>query len=435
MAQRAGGVSRRKLLAGSAAAATSSPCLDGACSIRIAARKVSMRSSATGWKKRLPGLRTEGRRRPRLSNRLRASRAQRRRCCRRASRAGAQLGPIDGASSTSRIFRRRRRTDARRLQVLADAAPATADAPVLRRLRAAGAVIVAKTNMSSSLSLASGSIRITARRQPDDRARVPGGSSSGAASRWRMGCARCIGTDTAGSTRIPAAVCGIVGYKPSKFRVPRKAHSHSPPRSIPSASRAQRRRLRCWDAVMAGDEPWALEPQTVPDCDWDSTRGCSEGLDQTVRHGSRGHRRHEASRVRLSEEGLRSSMKCARQRQSQFSSVESYAIHRQWLATRAADYDPNVARGSTGATGFTRDYMNMVRERSALARARMRVLPISTGWFCRHRRSWRRPSGVSASGAFLPKNLLILRKPRSRISSTCARFLSRCLAKTAFPSA
>src|SRR5262245_66392174 len=56
---------------------------------------------------------------------------------------------------------------------------------------------------------------------PADRARVPGGSTSGGAVAVADAmCDIAIGTDTGGSTRIPAALCGIVGFKPSKRRIP-----------------------------------------------------------------------------------------------------------------------------------------------------------------------------------------------------------------------
>src|SRR3981189_1667447 len=56
---------------------------------------------------------------------------------------------------------------------------------------------------------------------PADRARVPGGSTSGGAVAVANGmCEIAIGTDTGGSTRIPAAFCGLVGFKASKKRVP-----------------------------------------------------------------------------------------------------------------------------------------------------------------------------------------------------------------------
>src|SRR5262250_3963652 len=107
-------------------------------------------------------------------------------------------------------------------KVLVDAPPAAIDAPVVRRLRASGAVIVAKTNM---VEFAFSGIGLNPHfgtpGNPADRTRVPGGSTSGGAVAVADGmCEIAIGSDTGGSTRIPAALCGIVGWKPSRQRVP-----------------------------------------------------------------------------------------------------------------------------------------------------------------------------------------------------------------------
>jgi aspartyl-tRNA(Asn)/glutamyl-tRNA(Gln) amidotransferase subunit A len=91
------------------------------------------------------------------------------------------------------------------------------DADVVRRLKAAGAVLIGKTNMhefaygGSSLVTAFGGVR-----NPWDRARIAGGSSGGSASAVAAGlCCAALGSDTAASIRQPAAYCGIVGLKPT----------------------------------------------------------------------------------------------------------------------------------------------------------------------------------------------------------------------------
>jgi len=103
-------------------------------------------------------------------------------------------------------------------------APAVADAPPVARLRAAGAVIVGRTHMSEFAFHGIGSNPHFPRcANPRDEARVPGGSSSGAAVSVVRGQATMgLGTDTGGSTRVPAAFCGIVGYKPTQRRITRE---------------------------------------------------------------------------------------------------------------------------------------------------------------------------------------------------------------------
>jgi amidase len=107
--------------------------------------------------------------------------------------------------------------------------PATADAEVVRRLRAAGAIPIGITNVPElmiwpwTVSEANG---IT--RNPWDLSRTPGGSSGGSAAAVAAGLAPCAtGSDGGGSIRIPAACCGLVGMKPTRGRVPtRPAEEH-----------------------------------------------------------------------------------------------------------------------------------------------------------------------------------------------------------------
>jgi len=112
-------------------------------------------------------------------------------------------------------------------KALVDASPATADAEVVRRVRAGGGIIIAKTNMTEfAFSTVGTNLHYGTPGNPADRTRVPGGSSSGGAVAVADGmCEIAIGTDSGGSTRVPAAFCGIVGFKPSKSRVPTEGAS------------------------------------------------------------------------------------------------------------------------------------------------------------------------------------------------------------------
>jgi aspartyl-tRNA(Asn)/glutamyl-tRNA(Gln) amidotransferase subunit A len=92
-----------------------------------------------------------------------------------------------------------------------------ADAPIVTRLREAGAVIVGKTNLHEfAFGTTSEESAFGAVRNPRDLTRSAGGSSGGAAVALVEGmCFGSVGTDTGGSIRIPSAVCGTVGLKPT----------------------------------------------------------------------------------------------------------------------------------------------------------------------------------------------------------------------------
>src|SRR5215510_12125194 len=108
--------------------------------------------------------------------------------------------------------------------VLRDAPPAKHDAPAVARLRAAGFIPIGRTNMTEFAFSGLGiNPHYDTPRNPYDRktGRIPGGSSSGAAVSVTDGMAAGgLGTDTGGSCRIPAALCGTVGYKPTASRIP-----------------------------------------------------------------------------------------------------------------------------------------------------------------------------------------------------------------------
>lgn len=107
--------------------------------------------------------------------------------------------------------------------ILREASPALTDAPILTRLKAAGFVVIGRTQMSefafTGLGLNPHGPQPV---NPVDPIRVPGGSSSGAAVSVGLGqVAAAIGTDTGGSVRIPAAFCGLTGFKPTQARITR----------------------------------------------------------------------------------------------------------------------------------------------------------------------------------------------------------------------
>ena len=106
--------------------------------------------------------------------------------------------------------------------------PEAADAEVVRRLRAAGAVVVGKTTMPEfgAWPYTEGASRGVTR-NPWDRTRTPGGSSGGTAVAVATGMAPIgLGGDGGGSIRIPSAMCGLFGLKPQRGRVSTAPHPH-----------------------------------------------------------------------------------------------------------------------------------------------------------------------------------------------------------------
>lgn len=105
-------------------------------------------------------------------------------------------------------------------RIFADRVP-TADAHVVTRLRAAGAISVGKANTHEwAFGVTSQNPHFGGTRNPWDLARIPGGSSGGSAAALASGLVHgALGSDTGGSIRIPASLCGVVGLKPTFGRV------------------------------------------------------------------------------------------------------------------------------------------------------------------------------------------------------------------------
>lgn len=102
------------------------------------------------------------------------------------------------------------------------AAPAIRDASAVERLRAAGAVLVGTTNMDKfAYGFSTENAHFGVTRNPHDTTRIAGGSSGGSAAAVAAGMAcLAIGSDTNGSIRVPASLCGLYGLRPSMDAVP-----------------------------------------------------------------------------------------------------------------------------------------------------------------------------------------------------------------------
>jgi aspartyl-tRNA(Asn)/glutamyl-tRNA(Gln) amidotransferase subunit A len=258
--------------------------------------------------------------------------------------------------------------------ILAGGPPAIQDAAIIARLRAAGLIIMGRTQMSEFAFTGLGLNPHTAQPvNPQDPARVPGGSSGGAAVSVALRqVAGAIGTDTGGSVRVPAAFCGVVGFKPTQRRISRAGVfplSASLDSIGPLAWTVED--CRILDSLMA-DEPLTRTPPAdikalrlgVPN------NYFLEGLAPEVADA------WTASLTILSRAGARIQPFDFPELDripgihagGTISNAEAFALHRRLGLLAHRDlYDPNVlARIDVGAGMSAADYLDLLAARAAL---------------------------------------------------------------------
>lgn len=235
-------------------------------------------------------------------------------------------------------------------RVLADAPPAARDAVAVARLREAGFVVMGRTNMTefaySGLGL---NPHYGTPLNPYDRqtGRIPGGSSSGAAVSVTDGMAAVgLGTDTGGSCRIPAALTGLTGFKPTAARVP--ATGAFPLSTTLDSIGGIGHTVNCCalvDAILSGEPVYPDEHAPLA--------GLRVGVPQTLAlDGMDGDvgKAFQAALQRLAQAGAaiveapfaEFSELAAINAKGGYTAAESYPLHRDMMARHGGLYDPRV---------------------------------------------------------------------------------------------
>jgi aspartyl-tRNA(Asn)/glutamyl-tRNA(Gln) amidotransferase subunit A len=251
---------------------------------------------------------------------------------------------------------------------------AQADAPVVQRLRDAGAVLIGKTNLHEfALGTTSEDSAWGPVRNPHDPSRSAGGSSGGSAAAVATGMGLgSIGSDTGGSIRIPASACGIVGLKPSLGDVPTDGvvplsmtldHVGPIARSVQDAA-------WLW-AALARAEMVRLEPPAPRAL----TLGLLDGYFTALLAGEV-RTAFEDAVARLRDAGASLSPRSVIGTESIIDTYVSLALpeaafwHAHYLETRAEDYQPAVlSRLESGRAITAASYLKARRTRLALTRA------------------------------------------------------------------
>ena len=257
-----------------------------------------------------------------------------------------------------------------------DATAAATDCPAVARLRAAGAALVGHTNMTEfafsgvGINPHHGTPPNPATAALDAEPRVPGGSTSGGAVSVATGAAwAALGSDTGGSIRIPAALQGLVGFKGTAQRVP--TEGVIPLSTTLDTACAITRSVR--DAVLLHE---VLSARRVvldmrPLAAWRLALPRAVMLDAMEPAVAAAFERSvaalRAAGAQIAEIDLPLLAEAASlQRGGGLSAAESWAWHRQRLATREAQYDPRVAlRIRRGEAIGAADYIDLLNERRA----------------------------------------------------------------------
>ncbi|MGH8284987.1 MAG: amidase [Steroidobacteraceae bacterium] len=306
-------------------------------------------------------------------------------------------------------------------RVLADAPPAIADAEVVVRLRQAGAIIIGRTNMTelaySGLGL---NPHFGTPRNPfeRERGRIPGGSSSGAAVSVTDDMAiAAIGTDTGGSVRIPPALCGLVGFKPTAERISR-AGVVPLSRSLDSVGPIARTVECCalLDAVMAGLPPAVPAPAPIDGLRIAVARSLVwDGAEPHVATSvQRAIERLSQAGARMSDVSLEELLEIpAINANGGLSAPEAFAEHRELLARRKAEMDPRVAmRIEQGRTVSAAEYLTVVHARARIQASVARAVADFDVWLM--------PTvpviapeidALATDEAYIASNRLMLRNP------------------------
>ena len=268
-------------------------------------------------------------------------------------------------------------------RVLSEEMPAKNDAVVVERLKSAGFIVIGRTNMTE---FAYSGLGINPHNgtplNPYDRAtgRIPGGSSSGAAVAQTDGMAIAgIGTDTGGSCRIPAALCGIVGFKTTAARIPSEG-------TIPLSKTLDSigplaNTVECCatiDAVLAGKNQTEIGqvalkgirlgiPQSIvlDDMDEHVARGFENAIQTLSRQGAI-----------LVDEPMPQLLELPQvNAKGGFAAAEAYAWHKKLIEQGADVYDPRViSRIIKGRDQSATDYIELLQARERIIKNVSKVI-------------------------------------------------------------